>query len=98
MPAGKKIFSFVSFHKHEFHRWSKMVSEWSQMNFTSHKRFARRLPGAAVGKQHSRPQYLRVWECAHLHAQRSSGSRLGKQVMSRTRELRHSALSEYSIL
>ena len=52
----------------------------------------------AVGKQHSRPQCLRVWECAHLHAQKSSGSRLGKQVMSRTCELRNSALSEYSTL
>ena len=52
----------------------------------------------AVGKKHSRPQCLRVLECAHLHAQKSSGSRLGKQVMSRTCELRHSALSEYCIL
>ena len=67
---------------------------WSQMNFTSHKRFARRLPGVVVSKQ----QCLRIWECAHLHAQKSSGSRLGKQVMTRTCELRHSALSEYSIL
>ena len=90
----KKIFSLVSFHKHEFHRWSKMVSEWSQMNFTSHKCFARGLPGVVVSKQ----QCLRIWECAHLHAQKSSGSRLGKQVMTRTCELRHSALSEYSIL
>ena len=40
----------------------------------------------------------RVARGCGLHAQRSFGSRLGKQVMSRTCELRHSALSEYSIL